>query len=197
LLYTDDLLVLSENAEQVLRNDLGRYFALKEASIGLPKIYLGGHVRKVQLDNGVKCWAFSSSQYVQSAVKNVESYIAKRDDPNWNLPAKAETPMQTSYRPELDVSPELDPVEASYYMSLIGILRWIFELGRLGICLECSMMSSHMAMPREGHLYQLFQVFAYLKKYHNTKMVFDPSDPIIDESSFELKDWTSSVFGHI
>jgi hypothetical protein len=59
------------------------------------------------------------------------------------------------------------------------------------------MMSSHMAMPREGQLYQLFEVFAYLKKYHNTQMISDPSDPIVDESSFELKDWTSSEFGHV
>jgi hypothetical protein len=105
--------------------------------------------------------------------------------------------MTTAYRPELDVSPELGPVEASYYMSLVGILQWIVELGRVDVCLECSMMSSHMALPREGHLYQIFQIFGYLKKYHNTEMVFDPSDPVIDESSFELKDWTSSEFGHL
>ncbi len=30
LLYTDDALVVSENAEQILRNELGRYFSLKE-----------------------------------------------------------------------------------------------------------------------------------------------------------------------
>jgi len=59
------------------------------------------------------------------------------------------------------------------------------------------MMSSHLALPREGHLYQLFQVFAYLKKYHNTEIVYDPTDPCIDESAFELKDWTSSEFEHI
>jgi hypothetical protein len=47
LLYTDDALVVSDNAEQVLWNELGRYFTLKEESIGLPKIYLGGHMRKV------------------------------------------------------------------------------------------------------------------------------------------------------
>jgi hypothetical protein len=41
------------------------------------------------------------------------------------------------------------------------------------------------------------EVFAYLKKYHNTKMVYDPSDSCIDESAFELKDWTSSEFGHL
>lgn len=28
-------------------------------------------------------------------------------------------------------------------------------------------------------------------------MVFDPSDPAIDESQFELRDWTSSEFGHV
>ena len=154
-------------------------------------------MRKVQLDNGVECWAFSSSQYVQTAVKNVEEYLSKRDDVNWKLPAKAETPLQTSYRPELDVSPELKPIDAAYYMSLIGMLRWIVELGRIDVCLECSMLSSHLALPREGHLYQLFQVFAYLKKYHNAEMVYDPSDPCIVESAFELKDWTSSEFGHL
>ena len=28
-------------------------------------------------------------------------------------------------------------------------------------------------------------------------MVYDPSDPVIDESEFEFKDWTSSEFGHL
>ena len=30
LFYTDDVLVISDNAEKVLRNELGRYFELKE-----------------------------------------------------------------------------------------------------------------------------------------------------------------------
>ncbi len=88
-------------------------------------------------------------------MKNVEDYIEKQSDPRWKLPVKAETPMQTSYRPGLDVSPELEPQEAAYYQSLIGILRWIVELGRVDICLEVSMMSSHLALPREGHLQQV------------------------------------------
>ena len=198
LLYTGDALVVSKNAEHVLRTEVGRYWTLKEESIGPPKIYLDGYVRKVQPDNGVECWAFSSSQYyVQAAVKNVEEYLAKRDDANWRLPTKAETPMRTSYRLVLDVSPELQPTDAAYYMSLIGMLRWIVELGRVDVCLECSTLSLHLALPREGHLYQLFQVFALLKKYHNTEMVYDPSDPVIDEVAFELMDWTSSEFGHV
>ena len=195
LLYTDDCLCISENAENVLKDEIGKYFELKPDSIGPPKIYLGGHCRKVELENGTKAWAFSSSQYVQAAVKNVQAYLDKQD--RWKMPSKAETPMVTSYRPELDVSPVLGPVDASYYMSLIGILRWICELGRVDICLEVSIMSSHMAMPREGHLEQLFHIFAHLNKYHNTEMVFDPTDPIIDKSKYQKQDWASSEFGHI
>lgn len=195
LLYTDDALVISENAENVLRKELGQYFELKEESIGPPKIYLGGHCRKVQLENGVTAWAFGSSQYVRAAVKNVKDYLNKQS--MYNLPTNAKTPMRTSYRPELDISPELDPALALYYMSLIGILRWICELGRVDICLEVSMMSSHMAMPREGHLEQVLHIFAYLDQHHNAELVFDPSDPVVDTAKFERRDWASSEFDHV
>ena len=52
-------------------------------------------------------------------------------------------------------------------------------------------------MPREGHLAQLFSIFAELERFHNTELVYDPSDPIIDESKFQRQDWTSSEFGHV
>ena len=58
-------------------------------------------------------------------------------------------------------------------------------------------MSSHLAMPRKGYLEQVLQIFSHLKKYHNTELVFDPSDPVIDESQFERRDWTASEFSHI
>ena len=93
LLYTDDAIVISENAEDILRNRLGKYFELKESSIGPPKIYLGSHVRKVNLDTGAQAYAFSPSQYVQAAVKNVKSYLDAQD--KFKMPCKAETHMKT------------------------------------------------------------------------------------------------------
>ena len=105
LLYTDDALAIGENSERVLRQELGRYFLLKEESVGPPKIYLGGGVRKVVLDNGISAWAFSSSQYVHAAVQNVERYLSEPENSRWKLPRKAMTPLRTSYRPELDISP--------------------------------------------------------------------------------------------
>ena len=76
---------------------------------------------------------------------------------------KPGTPIPTSYSPELDITPELISMDAAYYQSLVVILRWIVELGRVDIFLEVSLMSSHLAMPREGHLDKLFHSFAYLK----------------------------------
>ena len=61
------------------------------------------------------------------------------------------------------------------------------ELGRVDICLEVSMMFSHMAMPRDGHLEQVLHIFLYLNKWHNTELVFDPSDPVINETDYDEK----------
>eukprot|EP00957_Ditylum_brightwellii_P060915 4623845-Ditylum_brightwellii.AAC.1 len=59
------------------------------------------------------------------------------------------------------------------------------------------MMPSHLAMPREGHMAEVFRIFAHLRKYYNTEYVFDSSNPVVDELAFEQQDWTSSEFGHV
>jgi hypothetical protein len=193
LIYTDDLLVVSENPKAVL-DKIDNYFPLKSGSITPPDVYLGAKISKYPLKNGVVAWAMSSSQYVQEAVKNVELYLSER---GMSLPGKAITPLTSGYRPELDVSAELDPERANYYMSLIGILRWSVEIGRMDITCEVSMMSSHMALPREGHLTQLFHMFAYLKKKHNSRMVFDPSYPFIDEERFRSEEDWKVLYGDV
>ena len=43
----------------------------------------------------------------------------------------------------------------------------------------------------------MLHIFGHLNKYHNTEMVFDLSDPVIDETKFDKRDWTSSEFGHV
>ena len=54
LLYVDDCLVVSDRAESVIRNEIGKYFRLKEESIGDPSQYLGAKLRKIKLDNGAE-----------------------------------------------------------------------------------------------------------------------------------------------
>jgi hypothetical protein len=61
-IYTDDTLVISENAETILRTEMGKYFELKQESIGPPKIYLGWHLQKIQLENGDVAWALERGE---------------------------------------------------------------------------------------------------------------------------------------
>ena len=192
LLYTDDALAISENAENILRKEIGRYFELKAESIGPPEIYLGGRLRKVVLEDGTNAWAFGSSQYVRASVDNVKEYLLKKGLDKLH---GRKAPFRSKYRPEIDVTRELTADEGSYYQSLIGILRWIVELGRVDICCEVSLLSSHLALPRKGHLEAIFHIFGYLDKHHNSEMVFDPSEPEIDMTVFNRKDWSTSESG--
>ena len=193
LLYVDDALAISHRPKEVLEKEIGKYWILKPSSIGPPKIYLGNKVSTVTLENGVLAWSFSSSHYVQSTIANVERYLKGKDE---SLPKRASAPFSANYRPEIDISSELHPTEAAYYQSLIGILRWIVELGRVDITCEVSMMASMMALPRVGHLNQLFHIFAYLKQRHNSEMVFDPTLPDFDENLFPKQDWRHTPYSH-
>lgn len=137
-------------------------------------------------------------QYVQEACKNVIKYLeqrkAKFNDMKYSMSKRDGSPMKNDYRPEIDDTPELGPKDAAYYQSLIGVLRWIVELGRVDIVCEVSMMSSCLALPREGHLQALFHFFSYFNKKHNTNLVYDPTDPEIDMSTFPKQDWLAPVY---
>jgi hypothetical protein len=78
LLYVDNVIVISENVERVLREEIGRQWTLREESIDPPSKYLGGKLREVTLTNGMKAWAFGSSQYIHKAVNNVVNHLKKK-----------------------------------------------------------------------------------------------------------------------
>ena len=187
LLYTDDCLAISKNLQEALM-EINKYFSMKPKSVGPPKIHLGAKISKVQLPNGVIAYAMSISQYIREAVKNVESHLRKRD---LSLLKKASTPMSANYSPEVDGNPEHDEEDAAYYQSLIGMLRWIVEMGHMDISMEVSALSSFVVMPREGHMQKVLHIFAYLKIHHNARLVFDPSYPEINNEVFGKRDWSS------
>ena len=184
LCYVDDILSISDDPKSTLIA-LTRTFKLKDDRIEPPDIYLGAQLGIMQV-NDVECWTMSAEKYVISAVKNVEEALAKK---GLRLPTKCYTPLPTDYRPELEVSPELKSDGIQLYQELIGVLRWAVELGRVDILLEASLMSTHMAMPREGHLQQLYRMFGYLKLYPKRKLAFDFQHPVISEKIFKEYDW--------
>jgi hypothetical protein len=112
---------------------------------------LGCKLRKQTLTNGVEAWVQSPSKYIQEAVKNGEEYFKSKYDLKFTK--KVTSPFPAGYRPELDVTEALDDLEATYYQSQIGILRWMVEIGRVDIVTEVSLLASQLALPsKEGTL---------------------------------------------
>jgi hypothetical protein len=66
-------------------------------------------------------------------------------------------------------------------MSLIGILRWVVELGRLDIYIDVTLLSSYMAQPRMGHMEQVLHFFSYLKCHLQSNIVFFPNEILWNE----------------
>ena len=89
------------NPKSVLEKEIGKYWTLKPGLLGPSTLYLGNKASKVTLENGVSTWSFSSSQYIQNAIKNVELYLQKSDR---TLSSYAPSPFATGYRPEIDTS---------------------------------------------------------------------------------------------
>ena len=79
--------------------------------------------------------------------------------------------------------------DATYFQYQISILRWTCELGRIDIITEISLLASHLALPREGHLEAVYHIFAHLRDRHNARMCFDPTYPKIDMNDFKECDW--------
>ena len=63
------------------------------------------------------------------------------------------------------------------------------ELGRVDILLETALMSTHLALPRSGHLDQVYRMFGYLKMYPKRKLAFDGMHPKISERMFKKHEW--------
>ena len=184
LCYVDDLLAISHDAQKVLKS-VQDTFKFKDNKIDKPDVYLGAQLDKMSVD-GFEGWTMSSEKYVKSAIENIEQTLAET---NPHLPTKCRTPLSSGYRPELDTSPELKTEGLQRYQELIGILHWAVELGRVDILLETALMSTHLALPRRGHLEQLHHIFGYLKMNPKCKLFFDPQHPNIDKRAFKEHDW--------
>ena len=65
----------------------------------------------------------SSDDYIKNAIKNMEDELGKSGDRLPAKSAKTSRPYPVSYRPEMDISKELDDDKANRFQKLIGVLR--------------------------------------------------------------------------
>ena len=192
LVYVDDLLVLSHDTTTIL-DHIGLTYRLKKDSRGPPKRYLGGNIKYFTMGTKV-LRGMTPDDYVSNSIKLVESMLADDKSPplkSYGKKAKSR-PYPKEYRPETDVSNELNDEGISRYLQLIGILRWAVELGRIDIYTEVSMLSQHQCLPRVGHLDAIYRIFWYLKNADQARIFFDPGHidlTMVDFGVTEVEKW--------
>ncbi len=71
--------------------------------------------------------------------------------------------MSIGYRSKLDESDELNRSGIQFFQEVIEMLHWIIELGHIDIMVEVSMLSPHLACPKERHLQESLHIMEYLK----------------------------------
>jgi hypothetical protein len=139
LCYVDDILCIHHDPMSVM-NKINGYLPLKPSSVGDPDI----------------------SKYIVQAVKKCQLHLTDKLNGKYSIPARGDNPFPVDYDPSTDLSDILDPECSSFYQHLIGVMRWMVELGHIDIATEVSMLSSYLACPREGHLENALHVMGYL-----------------------------------
>ena len=149
VVYVDDVLCIHHNPKPIM-DKLNSLFQLKDG-VELPSLYLSTDLkqRNYTSDNGTsaKCWAMGSSSYLKEALNVVDTQMRKHNLSYSSTKKEGQqTPFKShDYRPELDASEFCGPELANVYQNLIGVLRWLCELGRVDILHEVSLLSQYLA----------------------------------------------------
>jgi len=180
VVYVDDVLIVSHDTQSIVDALMAWPYELKGGTA--PETYLGSTIGRYN-PAGVETWYMSSEQYLDRAIGIVEEKMG-------HLPnKKVTTPLPTNFHPEIDTTAYLESDEAHYYLSLIGILQWINELGCIDICHAVTLMSRFNSLPRKGHLQAVLRIYAYLKQHRQSKLVFDAELPDLADIEFIQHDW--------
>jgi hypothetical protein len=188
LIYIYDILCIHHDAMTVL-DKLDKYFTLNPSSVGNPSMYLGTKLKLTQMSNGVNVWGMSPTKYIKEAVSYCEKHLKSNYYGRYVLPTQDANPFVMEYEPELDETPALDPERASYFQSVIKMMQWMCNIGLIDIATEVLVLSSHLAYPREGHLDAALHVMGYLQLKYNSQLIFDPTYPHFDDSTFQHHNW--------
>lgn len=192
-------MIISHNPEPVMK-EVANEYRLKDG-YSKPDAYLGAELEEFTVQDGdtsIQAWSFKSVRYVKNLVSTVGEML---ESDGRSLRSHAETPSQPmgrfrpSYHPELDVTEELGTRHIQRYQAIMGMLRWLIELGRVDIEIEVSLMSQYQASPREGHLEALYSVVRYLGKHPLKRLVMDPTTPRLDESVFQNEANWEEIYG--
>jgi hypothetical protein len=163
----------------------------------LPEIYLGTNISKMQLPDVCEAWMTSPKAYNKNSLLVVKRLLTKDGD-GYVLKLNVKNPFPTGYKPEINITEELDQTLASRYTQLIGILRWAVKIGRIDIYLKVSLLSQYQPNPCFRHLEAIYHIFTYLKKHPDMGwLAYDSKCPDIDEHIFHHNADCKEFYGDV
>ena len=159
--------------------------------------YLGTYTEKIQKYNGHEIWKTASRSYITNDIETVEGLFLE-DDNCEVLKSNVRNPFPSNYRPELDIIEELGTELLSYYLQLVGIFRWVVDIGRIRIFHDTSLMLQYQANTCIGYIEVIYHIFAYLKIHMNMGNIgYDLMGPNVDLSVFnDNADW-AEFYGEV
>ena len=129
---------------------VNRDYRLKEPP-DCPTMYLGADIYKYHVNgdiSGTGCWSMSSDSHVKKSLGVVQDRLQKYNVKFKGSNKTAEHPFSSqSYRPEIDVTKECDEEQVQFYQSLVGIMRWLFEIEMIDILTETLLLSTYLSCP--------------------------------------------------
>ncbi len=173
--HTDDIMCVSNRAQEIMEG-LQRTYTIKK--VAPPEHHLGCDYK--QGDDGT--WSIGTETYVREALKRIkiilghEDKIVEGNDKPQDCLGKEGNPMKEKYKPEVENTPVLDLDGKRKYQQLIGIAQWLITCGRMDLCFAMASLSWFSAMPREGHLKAVIDIFKYLNGLPAKWIKFDPTE---------------------
>ena len=168
---------------------LNKSFPLK-LGFGNPDMCLGKKLCKTMLHNGVWHWAMNPAKYVHKAESNCADHLSTNYGGKYRMPKKVKNQFKMGYSPELDTIPEFDPDAVLFYLTFIDILRCMIKLWKIDIIMEVSLLSSHVALLREGHLKAAVHIMAQIGRRYISRLVYDPLFQEKNHIVFKECDWS-------
>ena len=84
---------------------------------------------------------------MREGAENCAKHVKDNFPGRYNLPDLSENPFLMGYEAVMDTSKALDPSEAYYFQSIIGVMHWMVGIGRIDTATELSLLSSHLSYP--------------------------------------------------
>ena len=164
--WVDDLIIFSKNPMAIIK-ELEKKYSLK--GTGMPDYYLGGNIDDITWKGALKFRTYTLS--ARTYIKNVTEKVERMYETELRHHA---SPMDSSYRPELDDTELLAPLEITKYQMLVGSANWVITLGRFDVMYAVVTLARYAHAPRRGHLKAMLRIFGYLKHYRKWRITVDP-----------------------